>query len=291
MMETVPYLATYSAEVRHPTMQNCKVRQRNDEDMSNVLGNQTVEELEVSRVVGDEITWTVSFSSSNLSYVSDWTCEELARITKYSSNVSLPEKEDVEKYFKTLCFLRVGVSRGIRLPLGHKPSYLKRIFVPARYAMILSMIGEVYYPEVAVRILPETNILETDIYSAEELQLMSSQLEKFFEDGLAGTMGISMDRYGDPHFMNKIAIISGEPQTCIKSMTKDNPLYGFLAWIMNAELLEVAYQEARYLLRVNYSEPTIYKTVGRRTWDKLKTATTKNDDDMPPRPVDSGVAE
>lgn len=249
--------------------------------MNTQLSNQTNNlGLETPRASFDEIKWNVSFSAENFAHVATWTVEELARITRYQSNVVLPTEEELSKYFATLLYCRVAISTGVKMSGGHKPATLRRIFVPARFAVILSMVGEVVYPDVSVRIIPATSVTEEDIYTMAELAEMSQKLERFFADGFCGTIGISMDRYGDPHFMNKVAIIDGKPQDCIKSMTKDNPLYGFMAWVMNAELLEVAYSEARYLLRVNYSEPHIYAAMANRTWTgwKVETDGTKNNE-------------
>lgn len=233
--------------------------------MDNFSGQQ-FPELELPRATNEEIEWRVNFSATNFSYVSDWTCEELERITRYQSNVELPTKEELEKYFATLLYARVSISQGHRMAGNLKPSFLRRIFVPARFAALLAMIGEVVYTDVNIRIKPETSVTDSDIYNDEELMQVSNKLERFFPDGFCGTMGFSMDRYGDAHFMNKVCIIEGKPQEVIKSITKDNPLYGFMSWIMNSELLEVAYQEAKYLLRVNYSAPTVYKSIARRVW-------------------------
>lgn len=258
--------------------------------MSNTINKDTkFEELELPRTTGEEIVWKINFSANNFTHVAKWTYDEIVRITRYASNVDLPTEEEISKYLTTLTYCRVQSSLGERLPGGYKPTHLRRLFVPARFASLLSMIGEVYYPDVAVRLLPSTNIAETEILTVEEVMIISQKLERFFEDGFCGTMGISLDRYGDPHFMNKVAIIEGKPQGCIKSMTKDNPLYGFFAWLMNSELLEVAYSEARILMRINYSEPTVYNSVARRVWNKFETSTgpdTKNNEN----PYKDGIA-
>lgn len=243
---------------------------------NNFLNNQKIEGLEIPRASFEEIKWEVQFSSTNLIHVAEWTREEIERITRYESNVLdyIPETQELKRYFSTLMYLRVKVVRKEQLPQGIKASYIRRLFIPARFATILAMVGEVLYPDVSLRILPkyQAEIVngKEDIMTMDELQEVSIKLERFFGDGFCGVLGMSMDRYGDPHYMNKIAMVDGKILDCIKSMTKDNPLYGFMAWLTNAELLDVAYQEARYLLRVNYSAPGIYDMMARSIWNKVK---------------------
>lgn len=225
--------------------------------------------LETGRVTGTRLIKTIRVNSTNVPQIVSWEIRELDRLTRYSSNVQIPSEEDYEKYLNTLLYYRVSLSTGTKIN-GATRALLSNLFLPARFSLLLGLIGEVTVKEINLTIKPQFDMDADLLMGDEELIEFSMKLSQFDEDGYTLVRGLKRSIYGDEHFMTKLAIIGDEVLSNIVGHKIENPVYAYFAWIMQNELLETVFEEANMMFRVTYSSPGVYQASSARIWSSIK---------------------
>lgn len=225
--------------------------------------------LETGRVTGARLTKTVKVKNTNVPQIVTWEIRELERLTRYASNVQIPEEEDYNKYLNTLLYYRTALATGTKID-GATRALLSNLFLPARFSLLLGLIGEVTVKEINLTIIPQFDMEAELLMSNEELVNFSMKLCQFDEDGYTLVRGLKRSIYGDEHFMTKLAIIEGKTQDNIVGHKIENPVYAYFAWVMQNELLETVFEEANMMFRVTYSSPGVYQASSARIWSSIK---------------------
>lgn len=233
--------------------------------------------LETGRVTGARLTKTVKVSNTNVSQIVSWEIRELERLTRYASNVVIPEEEDFSKYINTLMYYRVCLATGVRVD-GAVRALLSNLYIPARVSLLLGLIGEVTVKEINLTIIPQFDMDAENLLNSEQMTEFSMALCQFDADGYTLVRGLKRSIYGDEHFMTKLAIVDGNVQSYVVGHKIENPVYAYFAWIMQNELLETSFEEANMMFRVTYSSPGVYQASSARIWSSIK-ANKKNPED------------
>lgn len=228
-----------------------------------------IQGLEAGRVTGARLVKTVRVSNANVPQIVRWEVRELERLTRYASNVVIPDEEDFNKYVNTLLYYRVCLATSTKIDSSVR-ALLNNLFIPARVSLLLGLVGEVTVKDINLTITPQFDMDADLIMSSEQLIEFSMMLGSFDDDGYTLVRGLKRSIYGDEHFMTKMAIVDGTVQDYIVGHKIENPVYAYFAWILQNELLETSYAEANMMFRVTYSSPGVYQASSARIWSSIK---------------------
>jgi len=223
--------------------------------------NQTRVELETPRMVENVVRFTTNLKVGD--YVTDvakFEVQEMRRVTRYQQNAPIPEIQEVEDYLVTLLHIRVLI--GNKQPLGEYGKRLNSLRVPARWYVLLAQVGEAmdttrrfkFYPELDLTVVDEKgNTSERALLPIDKMLDFSDKLDVLLEDGYVTVPGVPRDSEGSLQFMSKTTI-----GNIIRGMDKDNPAYGFLAFILESEVAAESYDNLDLVFRINYSSYDTY---------------------------------
>lgn len=227
--------------------------------MSNL--NQVRVELETPRMSESVVKFTTNLKVGD--YVTDvakFEVQEMKRVTRYQMNAPVPSVEEVENYLVTLLNIRVLI--GNKQPLGAYGRIINALRVPARWYVLLAQVGEAmdttrrfkFYPELDLSVVDEKgNTSLRPLLSDSEMLEFSEKLDILLEDGYVTVPGVPRDNEGSLAFMSKTTI-----GNIIRGMDKDNPAYGFLAFILESEVAAESYDNLDLVFRINYSSYDTY---------------------------------
>lgn len=216
------------------------------------MSEQKKTEFERPRMSAKREVFTTHFNKGELlSSFAKFEVKELARITRYASNVHLPSKADMEKYLTTLLYWRIQSVNGATVD---KKYHLKVARVPARFATVLLNIGIAIDKTRNFKFVPATKITKKDIMSAEEFKDVSELLAEFYEEGYSTVRGLPKSEFGSIYLMAKSYI-----SDMMMSMDAHHPVYAFLAAIVEAEVTHDTYGDLNMLFRVQYSGRDTYE--------------------------------
>jgi len=218
-------------------------------------------ELETPRMVENVVRFTTNLKVGD--YVTDvakFEVQEMRRVTRYQQNAPIPEIQEVEDYLVTLLHIRVLI--GNKQPLGEYGKRLNSLRVPARWYVLLAQVGEAmdttrrfkFYPELDLTVVDEKgNTSERALLPIDKMLDFSDKLDVLLEDGYVTVPGVPRDSEGSLQFMSKTTI-----GNIIRGMDKDNPAYGFLAFILESEVAAESYDNLDLVFRINYSSYDTY---------------------------------
>lgn len=235
--------------------------------------------FESPRAVRTQIQFTVKINNSGMMMkVAEWEVREMERITRYASNVRLPEVEDVLKYLKNLTYLRVMKINGQKMEHDLKHIF-RDLYVPARWYTLLDNIGEAHDWSTNIKFFPAYNIEAVDVLSADELIEISDILQALKPDGYACEKGIPAHTDGSVEMMAKVALAEGSALETIRGMRTDNPVFAFFANLFQMEVVGLTYADLDRMYRVEYSSPTKYQASFRDYWKSIDGVGNNGSDD------------
>lgn len=210
-------------------------------------------EFETPRMSSNRIQFVTRFrDTSMITRVAEFEVRELRRVTKFATNVEIPSVEEMTEYLKTLLDLRVRtVTKG---DLKEMKVVAKGVRVPERWYTLLANVGFASHKILKVEFTPEIAFKDFEPMSENEIKRISSLLLDYLEDGYGTIKGIPRDTHGSVQFMAK-AVISEE----VRGIDIESPAYGFLASLVNSEIMCETYADLSILFRVTYSSIDTYE--------------------------------
>lgn len=201
------------------------------------------------------ITVPVSVKSSDMeAFQAQKLLSEFIRMAPYAgfSAVSELDSKDIEKYLKTLKWMRVCTVLGKADNQFRQYRTLANVVaVPVLEYQILVCIGKAYDRDYNLEFEPAYNVTEDDILSPAEMEAISSLFRQFENSGMKVVYGIPKSVEGELDFMAMSHV--GE---AIVSYRRSHPVYGFLAsFIRQQKLNEVT----GLMSRVIYGYESDYK--------------------------------
>lgn len=184
---------------------------------------------------------------------------EMKRAVRFQTNIKLPQVEDIERYLKTLIWIRSTQTTEPRALKDYRAAiYSAR--VPARLAVIMDNLGEAFDHGANIRFIPVCEISSEDLVSPEEIITISNIMEGILAEGYQTVVGIKKDKQGSVDLMSKLVLATPESAARVLSYRKDNPVYAFFAAILQLEIIDLAYEDLRLSYRVQYSDQELYRS-------------------------------
>lgn len=151
---------------------------------------------------------------------------EFDRMAPYASYTVISDLTgtDIEKYLKTITWLRVcHVMDETSQCRDYRP-LTKRLAIPVLYYQLMLCIGRVHDSEFNLEFVPAYSITEDDLLSVDQMEAISSVFRQFENSGMKVVYGMPKDRSGELDFM-AMSHVSNE----VTSYRHSHPVYGFLA--------------------------------------------------------------
>lgn len=209
--------------------------------------------FELPRAVSNVILYKVKIGMGELyDNMAKWERAELQRITRYASNVSIPDVDDFARYFRTLTWIRVTQATTPKLIKDYKTA-VHSARVPNRLSTLLTNIGTAFDRESNIKFVPVCEIEAGDLMSISELMDFSDDIGTFLQDGYATVVGMEKSDLGSVMLMSKLVISDTDQVQKVLSYRKDNPVYAFFASILQMEIVDLTYQDLFRQYRVIYS--------------------------------------
>lgn len=186
---------------------------------------------------------------------------EMERVMRFTDNDVVLSVQEIEKYLKTILYLRVIQTNNSRSLAGYRFA-LKSLNIPVRLYQIILSLGEAVDRDYGIRFLPVMEIDAEDLLTPDELREYSDRLSVLIPEGyLVVETGLPTSIYGELGFMACL-LVSDEK---IFSYRKDHPVYGFIAAFFRSELINKAF-DMDY--RIYYGSVEDYRVVLSRIYRK-----------------------
>jgi hypothetical protein len=179
---------------------------------------------------------------------------EVNRMAPYAgySDVADLTTEDIEKYLKTLVYLRVcKVNETFNETTKLYKSLAKYVEIPVLAYQLLISIGKAYDADYNLEFYPAYNITQDEVLGVAEMEALSSLFRQFTSSGLKTVKGMPNAIDGELDFM---AMCHVEDE--VVSYRKGHPVFGFLAAFFRQSKLNSV---TGLLCRVLYGYETDYK--------------------------------
>jgi len=187
--------------------------------------------------------------------------KEMERVMRFTVNKIVLSVEEIEKYFKTLLYLRVIQVTDYKNLKDYRFT-LKSLNIPVRIYQIILSLGEAIDRDYGIRFLPAMEIEAESLLGANELREYSDRLSVLIPEGyLVVETGLPSAINGELGFMACL-LISDEK---VFSYRKDHPVYGFIASFFKSELINKAF-DMDY--RIYYGSKEDYKIMLSRIYRK-----------------------
>lgn len=212
------------------------------------------------------------FSDSEMvTEVARFEVQEMKRILRHASNVTIPDVDTMERYLKTILWMRIEMSNDVKIGPYHEVS--RRVRIPARWYVLMVNVGQAHDAERNFKFTPvydmtpkphtfkqstKADDMLTDgdkLLTPNELKDWSEIFESYLQDGYSTVAGIPRDFEGSIHLMAKTTI-----QEIVRGTDITNPVYAFLASILGAEVVSDTYQDLALMFRIQYSSTDVYET-------------------------------
>jgi hypothetical protein len=185
-------------------------------------------------------------SSQMVSIMADKLLAEFNRMAPYAGYTAVSEltSKDIERYLKTLLYLRVCtvMDKADKSTNTYRP-VVKNIAIPVLFYQLLICIGKAYDSDYNLEFYPAYSITEDDILSVDEMASLSQLFRAFENSGMKVVYGLPRDSTGELDFMAMSHV-----EDVIVSYRRSHPVYGFLAsFIRQKELNEVTGQMSRVI--------------------------------------------
>jgi hypothetical protein len=184
--------------------------------------------------------------SEMISLMAEKLMDEFERLAPYTSYRPVSEltSQDIERYLKTLTWLRVCTVLGSadKSSVEYRP-LKKELAIPVLMYQLLICIGRAYDSEYNLDFMPVYSITEEDLLSPEEMAGVSSLFRQFENAGMKVVYGIPKIQSGELDFMAMSHV-----NDVIVSYRRSHPSYAFLAaFIRQKELSEVTGMMSRVI--------------------------------------------
>lgn len=232
--------------------------------------------------------------SDTIRRVAKFERELMVRSVHGDMNIPLPTTEQIAKYLVTLLKFRIDTTNGE--VQGKWKTLWKTVRIPSRWNVFLVNIGRAVDSSRNLTFIPRLDedtyikhglkqeekdeILEQaeDLYSKdlaryengeidmepelyfpiilmgiEEFREMSDDLDFLTEEGYTTVKGMERSTEGKLELMAKTKI-----QEIIRGIDAHNPVYGFLAYILDLDIASQTYDDIGILFRVQYSSYDVY---------------------------------
>lgn len=152
---------------------------------------------------------------------------EFERMAPYASHSVVSELTctDIEKYLKTLTWLRVCKVLSSTSQSHAYKALERRLAIPVLYAELLLCIGRAYDSQFNLEFVPAYSISEDDLLSADEMEVISSLFRQFESAGMKVVYGLPRKEEGDLDFM-AMSHVSDE---VISYRSNSHPVAAFFA--------------------------------------------------------------
>lgn len=228
--------------------------------------------FETPRKARDQIHLTSTFHwTPTLRRVAKFEVNELKRATRFQNNVEVPTDDDMERYLQTILWARINYVNDTIRETEHGRginSVYSRVRVPVRWNTLLANIGEAVDHRKNFKFTPEYSATERDdsdlntkgkknmpLMSKQELLDMTDIFEFLLREGYGTVVGIPRERQGSLELMAKTKIAES-----IMGIDETNPVYGFLAFILDLDVASDSYDNMALIFRTEYSSYDTYST-------------------------------
>lgn len=226
-------------------------------------------QFESPRMARQKIELTTTFKyNETIRRIAKFEVNEMKRATRFSENVEIPDDNKMESYLATLLWLRVCWVRD-EVPAEYRAGY-RRYRVPARWFTFLVNIGEAKDFGRNFKFIPAFNseglgeVLKPGKGSApaavrflshEELLNVTDMMEYLYSEGYPTVTGLPKEKQGSLELMAKTTI-----QDTIMGMDVHNPVYAFLAFVLEVDVAADSNDNVELLFRTEYSSYDVYST-------------------------------
>lgn len=186
---------------------------------------------------------TVQFECSDMmSEMAKLEHNEMLRVMRFTVTDILPSQEDVLRYMKTICHLRVVQVENVSKLKDY--SFTRRnLNIPVRLYQIICSLGEAVDRDYGVRFVPAMDIEASDLMSPEELREMSSKLMIISLEGyLVVETGLPNTTEGE---LGTMACLLMQDEK-VFSYRKDHVVYGFIASFFKTQLIKQVFTDDIY---------------------------------------------
>lgn len=193
-------------------------------------------------------------ASDMLTITAEKLLAEFKRMAPYTSYDPVSEltSKDIEKYLKTLLWLRVcTVSDNADRSFNAYRTISKFLAIPVLIYQLLICIGKAYDRDYNLEFIPVYSITEDNILGVTEMESLSSLFRSFEQSGMKVVYGLPRDTTGELDFMAMSHV-----EDAVVSYKRSHPCYAFLAsFVKQQELSMVTGQ----MSRVVYGYESDYK--------------------------------
>jgi hypothetical protein len=254
-------------------------------------------EFEEGKTMEDYRVITVELGPELFERIARAEITELDRITRYASNVKMPELDTMIRYMSSLLHIRCAFGRMERPYVT--ASLVRNYLIPARFGLLLAQIGKVIIRDQKFKFIPKSRVVATNLMTVQELRDFSDELESF-SDEYALIKGMAFDPQGAPQFMTKAAAIAmldsqgiesdkddkavkvgddihsaSEGFTVrsfnhIRGMSQTHPVYAFFSYLLQSTITDGAYEGIDWVYRVKYSSFDTYDTLIQSAWKTIQ---------------------
>lgn len=229
--------------------------------------------FETPRKARDKVELVTTFKwSPTLKRVAKFEINELKRATRFHSNVSIPTDIDMERYLVTVLWARIQWVNDELMKTSYGSSIssvFSRVRIPFRWSTILVNIGQVTDHNKNFKFIPDFDFNGTvsqfpnitgkssldQLMTKDELIEMTDIFEYLYREGYGTNVGIPRDKQGSLELMAKTKI-----SETIRGMDETNPVYGFLAFLLDVDVASYSYDNVDLIFRTEYSSYDTYDT-------------------------------
>lgn len=163
---------------------------------------------------------------------------EMQRVMRFTTNNVVLSTEEIEKYFKTIIYLRVLQVTGGKKFSTYANFAMKTMNIPVRLYQIILSLGEAIDRDYGIKFVPSMELDAEMLLGLTELQELSDKISVLIPEGyLVVETGLPTTTNGELGFMACL-LVNDEK---VYSYRKDHPVYGFIASFFKSELISKAF--------------------------------------------------
>lgn len=204
-------------------------------------------DFETPRVVGEKVPMKTKLTVGDfVDKVARFEFSELKRITRFAENAEIPNQREIRDYLITLLDARVKHVNGEKHSLGRS---FRTVRVPSRWYVLLAQVGNAKDFERRFEFTPELEVpADYQPMTLEKIEDISWTMESFLQEGYTSQPGLPVDPDGSLQFMAKTTV-----GNIVRGMDNDNPVYAFLAAVLENEVAAESYDNLDLVFRIQYS--------------------------------------
>lgn len=178
-----------------------------------------------------------------------WEHAELVRITRFQETSLVPSEDELIKYCRTLCWLRVCIADNAKSDV--KNYNLRGLYIPSRMYTIIHHIGVAMNSQFNIKLVPNYDIDADDLLGPADMQTISDNLELLKQEGYSCVKGLQMTEVGVYETMLSWCLEINNVKK-ILSYKADHPMHAMIAGILGITPVEKGYADVALLVRADY---------------------------------------